>query len=105
MRHNRPVRGGIKVTNSSATTDLLALIGSAIEQLRRCIALFETAEAFAGVEHLSAVIDEIDVYLATSDQDPLLRLASLSPGHVREGLLDVRSDLTSVVDEVHRPRD
>jgi hypothetical protein len=96
--------GEIGLMDTSATTDLLTLIGSAIEQLRRCIALFETAEAAAGAEHLSAVIDEIDGYLAASDQDPLLRLASLSPSHIREGLLNVRTDLTSVIDEVHRPR-
>lgn len=97
--------GGIGVTDTSATTDLLTLIGSATERLRRCIAMFETSETADGVDHLSAVIDEIDVYLETSDEDPLLRLAALSPGHVREGLLDVRTDLTSVIDEVHRPRD
>jgi hypothetical protein len=96
--------GGIGVPDTSATTDLLTLIGSAIEQLRRCIAMFETSESAGGVEHLTAVIDEIDVYLASSDEDPLLRLAALSPGRVREGLLDVRTDLTSVIDEVEQPR-
>ena len=92
------------MTDTRATTDLLTLIGSAIERLRQCIARFETSETADGVEHLSAVIGEIDVYLATSDEDPLLRLAALPPGNVREGLLDVRTDLTSVIDEVHQPR-
>ena len=84
---------------TSAVPDLLTLIGHAIEQLRRCIVLFEASETDGGVDSLSTVIEEINEYLVTSEDDPLLRLASLSPEHVRRGLLSVRSELASVVGE------
>ncbi|MGB2983879.1 MAG: hypothetical protein WBC63_08490 [Candidatus Bipolaricaulia bacterium] len=84
------------------TTDLLTLIGRAIERLQRCVALFETSERDTGAEHLAAVIEEIDDYIEIADEDPLLLLASLPSERVREGLLNVRTDLASVIDELHR---
>ncbi len=93
--------GGNRVKDTSATADLLTLIGHAIDQLQRCVTLFEASEKRGGLRHLSTVIEEIDRYLETSDEDPLLRLASLPAARVREGLLDVRADLASVID-THR---
>ena len=84
---------------SRTVPDLLTLIGHAIEQLRECITLFEASETAGGVESLTTVVEEINEYLVTSDDDPLLQLASLSPDHVREGLLGVRSELAAVIDE------
>jgi hypothetical protein len=86
------------VTDTSATTDLLTLIGRAIEQLQRSVTLLEQSEKESGVAGLAGVIEEIDRYLSSPDEDPLLCLASLPPSHVRQGLLGVRADLTSVVD-------
>jgi len=89
-----------RVENTGAAADLLTLITRAIEQLQRSIALFELSDREDGAEHLATVIGEIDEYLEISDSDPLLRLASLPPSHVRDGLLHVRSDLASVIDEL-----
>jgi len=86
------------VTDTSATTDLLTLIGRAIEQLQRSVTLLEQCEKEGGVTGLADVINEIDQYLSSPDEDPLLCLASLPASHVREGLLGVRADLTSVID-------
>jgi len=86
------------VTDGNEAMDLLTLIGRAIEQLQRSVALFESHERSGGVQRLADVIDEIDLYLEGSDDDPLLRLASLPTSRVREGLLDVRADLATVID-------
>jgi hypothetical protein len=91
------------VQEAGATTDLLTLIGHAIDRLQRCIVLFEGCEMAGGVDNISAVVIEIDEYLEHADEDPLLRLASLPPAHVRDGLVAVQSDLTSIIDEVRRP--
>lgn len=80
--------------------DLLTLIGDTIDRLRRSIELFEGSKQCAGVEHLSAVIEGIDVYLKKLDGDPLLKLASLPPARVREGLHHVREDLCAVIHDV-----
>jgi len=86
------------VKDASATADLLTLIGHAINQLQRCVTLFEASDRESGLGHIATVIEEIDRYLETSDEDPLLRLAALPKARVREGLLDVRTDLASVID-------
>ncbi len=96
--------GVLSVKDESAETDLLTLISRAIERLQNCITLFESSDRNDGAGHLAAVIGEIDEYLEISDSDPLLRLASLSPSHVRDGLLDVRSDLASVIAELDGER-
>lgn len=93
-----------RVNDTSAVADLLTLITRAIEQLQRSIALFESSERAGGAEHLATVIGEIDEYLEISESDPLLRLASLPPSHVRDGLMNVRSDLVSVIDELDNKR-
>ena len=85
---------------TSATTDLLTLIGHAIEQLQRCVTLFEASEPEGGLERLSDVVEEIDAYMQKAEDDPLLRLASLPPSDVRERLLAVRGDLTAVIDSL-----
>jgi hypothetical protein len=94
--------GGIAMTDTSATTDLLTLIGRAIEQLQRSVTLLERREKESGVGGLVAVIDEIDQYLAAPREDPLLCLASLPASQVREGLLGVRADLSTVIDVLRR---
>ena len=91
--------GELGVKEPNVVPDLLTLIGHAIEQLRRCIILFEASETDGGVDSLSTVIEEIDEYLETSEADPLLRLAALPPERVRTGLLSVQSELASVVGE------
>ncbi|MFC2077379.1 hypothetical protein ACFLTM_01030 [Candidatus Bipolaricaulota bacterium] len=87
-----------------ATADLLTLIGHAINQLQRCVTRFEASEQESGLRHIATVIEEIDRYLEASDEDPLLRLASLPKARVREGLLDVRTDLASVIDTLREGR-
>jgi len=91
------------VQDAGAATDLLTLIGHAIDRLRRCIVLFEESEVAGGVENVSSVITEIDEYLTHAEEDPLLRLAAMPPDRVRDGLLAVQSDLAAVIDEVQRP--
>jgi hypothetical protein len=86
------------VSEGGDTGDLLTLIGRAIEHLQRSVALFETHATEDGVDRLTQVIEEIDHYLQSPAEDPLLHLASLPASRVREGLLDVRADLTSVID-------
>lgn len=86
------------MTDGNEAMDLLTLIGRAIEQLQRSVALFESRERNGGVQRLADVIDEIDLYLKGSDDDPILHLAALPASRVREGLLDVRADLTTVID-------
>jgi len=85
---------------TEATTDLLTLIGRAIQRLQRSITLLEAEERDGSSEQINSVIEEIDAYIEVSESDPLLRLASLPPSHVRDGLLHVRSDLESVIDEL-----
>jgi hypothetical protein len=92
------------VKETSATADLLTLIGHAIEQLQRSVTLFEASEPDGGVERLSGVVEEIDAYMRNAEEDPLLRLASLPPSDVRERLLAVRGDLTAVIDSLRPTR-
>jgi len=88
--------GGVSVKDAGAPADLLSLIGRAIEQLQKSISLFESAPQ-QGVDQLAAVIADIDRYVKSADDDPLLRLAGLPPQGVRDGLLHVREDLASIV--------
>jgi len=87
------------VKDPSTAADLLTLIGRAIEQLQKSISLFESTPD-EGAGQLAVVISDIDRYLTTSDDDPLLRLAGLPPQHVRDGLLNVRADLESIVSDL-----
>ena len=90
--------------DAGAATDLLTLIGRAIEQLQRSISLFENAPD-KGMEQLSGVIADIDGYLESAEEDPLLRLAGLPPQGVRDGLLNVREDLAGIVTDSASPDD
>ncbi len=85
----------------TGSPDLLSLIGSAIEKLRRSIDLFDAAQAQGGVEELSAVCREIDDYLARIDDDPLLKLAPLDRGELEERLHEIEGALSEVITGVH----
>jgi len=78
--------------------DLLSLIGSAIEKLRRSIELFDTEQRQGGVEELSSVLQEIDAYLARIDEDPILKLAPLDRTDVEGRLHGIDDDLSAVID-------
>lgn len=80
--------------------DLLALIARAIDHLRCSIDFFEAADQGAGIEELSTVVHDIDTYLDRIHTDPLLNLASLPAGRVRDGLLSVSDDLSTVIRQV-----
>jgi len=90
------------VSDRASTVDLLSLIGHAIEQLRRSIDSFEAAESKPGLERLTAVIQEIDVYLKHVEEDPLLRLASIDASDLQGSLHRVQDDLRSVIHNVAR---
>lgn len=85
--------------DTSAAADLLTLIGRAIEQLQRSVSLFETTTR-GGADQLAVVIEDIDAYLASPDEDPLLHLAGLPPDGIRDGLLRVREDLAAIVSDL-----
>lgn len=86
---------------ASAATDLLTLIGHAIECLQRSIVLFEGSEVEGGVESLGTVVGEIGQYLENAEEDPLLKLAALPPNHVKAGLMSVRSELLAVIQNMN----
>jgi hypothetical protein len=85
------------VKRTERTGDLLTLIGQSIDELRLSIGLFEAANRSDALEHLTAVVESIDAYLAQADEDPLLRLAPIPPGEVRTGLSHIRTDLSEVI--------
>ena len=87
------------------TGDLLTLIGTAIEQLRQSIELFETASQTEGISCLSAVIREIDIYMVQAQDDPLLQLAHIDASNLAEGLTHIKTDLVAVINQVNRPED
>ena len=89
--------GGVSVGHMEETGDLLTLIGRSIDELRLSIGLFEVADRVNGLEHLAAVVDSIDFYLARLESDPLLRLAPIPACDVRAGLNNIRSDLDEVI--------
>ena len=82
------------------TGDLLTLIGTAIEQLRQSIELFETSSQTEGVVCLSAVISGIDAYMERAHDDPLLRLAHIEASSLAADLKHIKNDLVAVIDEV-----
>jgi hypothetical protein len=88
------------VQQPDGATDLLTLIGHAIEKLRQCIVLFEAAETDSGVQSIGAVVDEIDGYLEVAEEDPLLRLASMPPNQIRDGLQQIQEELVAVIDDL-----
>ena len=88
---------------ADGAVDLLTLIGHAIEKLRRCIVLFEAADADSGVQSIGAVVDEIDSYLEVAEEDPLLRLATMPPDRIRDGLQQIQEELVAVIDDLRQP--
>ena len=95
--------GEMSLTESNASGDLLTLIGTAIEQLRQSIELFEEASQVEGVNRLSAVIREIDCYMDYAHDDPLLKLASIDASSLAEDLTHIKTDLVAVIDKVDSP--
>ncbi len=86
------------------TADLLSLIGQAIEELQHAIEMLDSAQPSGGSAHLQTVIREIDSYLERIDEDPLLKLAPLAPGHISQGLHQVRADLALVIEDLGSPQ-
>ncbi len=82
------------------TNDLLTLIGTAIEQLRQSIELFETSSQAEGATCLSFVIREIDAYMDRAHDDPLLQLARIDVSSLAMDLEHVKNDLVAVIAQV-----
>ncbi len=88
------------MTVAKETNDLLTLIGTAIEQLRQSIELFETSSQAEGATCLSFVIREIDAYMDRAHDDPLLQLARIDVSSLAVDLKHVKSDLAVVIAKV-----
>ncbi len=80
--------------------DLLTLIGSAIERLKRSVELFETSQRDGGLQELFSVIEEIDRYLAQIDDDPLLKLSPVDRAGLGERLETVKGELAAVIERL-----
>ena len=93
----------MSLTEAKETGDLLTLIGTAIEQLRQSIELFEASSQIEGVSCLSAVIREIDSYMDRAHDDPLLKLARIDTSSLATDLTHIKTDLVSVIDRVDAP--
>jgi hypothetical protein len=92
--------GEMSLIEAKQTGDLLTLIGTAIEQLRQSIELFEVASQVEGVTRLSAVIREIDSYMDRAHDDPLLKLAHIDASSLATDLTHIKTDLVAVIDKV-----
>ena len=92
--------GAIQLIEANETGDLLTLIGTAIEQLRQSIELFETSSQSEGATRLSAVIREIDAYMDRSHDDPLLQLARIDASTLAANLKNIKTDLAAVIEHV-----
>lgn len=88
------------VMETQETNDLLSLIGTAIEQLRQSIELFEASSASEGVTCLSTVIGRIDAYMDHAHDDPLLHLARIDASSLAQNLGHIKSDLVAVIEQV-----
>ncbi len=84
--------------NGTNRQDLLTLIGRATERLRAGAILIERAKRQEGIEELTGVVSDIDAYLDTATEDPLLQLASIDHGILSSQLNLVRSDIQAVVE-------
>jgi len=93
--------GEISLIQVKETGDLLALIGTAIEQLRQSIELFETSSQVKGATCLSAVIREIDAYMDRAHDDPLLQLACIDASGLAADLKHIKTDLAAVIEHVN----
>lgn len=92
--------GEISLIPTEETGDLLALIGTAIEQLRQSIELFESSSPAEGAIRLSTVVSEIDDYMDRAQDDPLLQLACIDTSNLAADLEHVKTDLVAVIDQV-----
>jgi len=92
--------GAISLTETKENNDLLSLIGTAIEQLRQSIELFETSSQAEGATCLSSVIREIDIYMDGAQDDPLLQLAHIDVSSLAADLKLIKSDLRAVIAQV-----
>ena len=88
------------MTVTEETNDLLALIGTAIEQLRQSIEWFETSSQAEGATCLSFVIREIDAYMDRAHDDPLLQLAHIDVSSLATDLKHIKTDLVAVIAQV-----
>lgn len=88
------------MTVAKETNDLLTLIGTAIEQLRQSIELFEASSQAEGATCLSSVIREIDTYMDRAHDDPLLQLAHIDVSSLATDLKHIKSDLGAVIAQV-----
>ena len=88
------------LTEAVETNDLLALIGTAIEQLRQSIELFEASSQTDGANCLSTVIREIDAYMDRAPDDPLLQLARIDISNLDADLTHIKKDLVAVIEQV-----
>ena len=81
-------------------SDLLNLIGNSIQNLSRCIELFEEAKKEGVVQKLSSVVAEIEGYMNDIDTDPIIRLASIDRTEVAGRLKSIETDLASIISEL-----
>ena len=81
----------------SGVSDLLTLIGDAVEKLQRSVTLFELSDCSGGVNELREVITRIDRYVQGMDEDPLLKLASIDRDVVIQKLEGVKQELSVVI--------
>jgi len=88
------------MTVAKETNDLFGLIGTAIEQLRQSIELFETSSQVEGATCLSLVIREIDAYIDRAHDDPLLQLARVDVSSLAIDLRHIKDDLVAVIAQV-----
>ncbi len=81
-------------------SDLLTLIGDAVEKLQKSVTLFTDSERSAGLKELQDVVTHIDRYIQEIDDDPLLSLASLDRQQIIKELEGVKRELAVVIDEL-----
>lgn len=91
------------VIEAEKTSDLLALIGTAIDQLRQSVDWFESSSQAEGVTCLMAVIRDIDAYISRAHDDPLLQLAHIDVSTLATDLAHIKTDLAAVITQVEAP--
>ncbi len=84
-------------------SDLLALIGNAVEKLQRSVSLFEESDRQAGIAELHEVIDGIDRYVQGMNDDPLLKLAAIDRELVIQKLNGVKQELFVIINALTAP--
>ncbi len=84
-------------------SDLLTLIGDAVEKLQRSVSLFEESDRQAGIAELHAVIAGIDRYVQGMNDDPLLKLAAVDRELVIQKLNGVKQELFVIINALAAP--